>query len=130
MLIRNWDFGKKVSCLELYHDKRIGNKADAYDNDKFGQYIGFLEIDWIYSITRSLRQCGHRREECVVAIRKFAKEYIEWLNSIDYKTHDGFNDLHMLFGTCCALAELQTALPGEIFTKKPLRLVLDRRPFI
>ena len=84
----------------------------------------------MYSITRALRQCGHRRQECMDALRKFANEFIDWLYSLDYKTHDGFNDLHMLFGTCCALAELQTALPGEIQTKKPLRLVLDRRPFI
>ena len=63
-------------------------------------------------------------------MRKFAKEFIDWLYSLEHETHDGFNDLHMLFGTTCVLAELQTALPGEIVTDKPLRLVLDRRPFI
>jgi hypothetical protein len=36
----------------------------------------------------------------------------------------------MLFGAVCALAELQTALPGYIESKKAMRLVLDRRPFI
>ena len=46
------------------------------------------------------------------------------------EVHDGFNDLHMLFGSVCALAELQLALPGIIVTEKPLKLVLDRRPFI
>lgn len=117
-------------CLDLYHNKRIGDKTGAYDNEKFGQYIGFLEIDWLFSITRSLRQCGHRRNECMEAIREFADDYLDWLESLDYETHDGFNDLHMLFGTCCALAELQSALPGRIRTEKPLRLVLDRRPFI
>jgi hypothetical protein len=50
--------------------------------------------------------------------------------SIDYEKDDAFNDLHMLFGASCALAELQSALPGKIITEKPLRLVLDRRPFI
>jgi hypothetical protein len=35
-----------------------------------------------------------------------------------------------LFGAVCALAELQRALPGEIRSERPLRLVLDRRPFI
>lgn len=118
------------TCLYLYENNLIGNKTGPYDNDKFGKYIGFLEIDWVYCITRSLRQCSHRREECIHALRKFAKEYIDWLFTIDHKKHDWFNDLHMLFGMTCALAELQTALPGEIITKKPLRLVLDRRPFI
>lgn len=125
-------YPKKVidTCLELYYNKKIGDKICAYDNEKFGQYIGFLEIDWAYSINRSLRQTGYRRDDCINALRDFAKKYIEWLYSIDYKSHDGFNDLHMLFGTSCALAELQSALPGELETDKPLRLVLDRRPFI
>lgn len=118
------------TCLELYHSKRIGDKICGYDNEKFGQYVGFLEIDWVYSITRSLRQSGYRREDCLDALKKFSREYVEWLYSIDYETHDGFNDLHMLFGTSCALAELQSALPGELRTDKPMRLVLDRRPFI
>ena len=52
------------------------------------------------------------------------------LMSLDETTHEGFNDLHMLFGTMCALAELQSAFPGRFLTDKPLKLVLDRRPFI
>lgn len=118
------------TCLDIYSNKLIGKKGTDYDNEKFGKYIAFLEIDWIYTLNRSLRQTGYRRQDCIEALRKFSKEYIEWLYSIDYKTHDGFNDLHMLFGTCCALAELQNALLGEIETDKPMRLVLDRRPFI
>ena len=43
---------------------------------------------------------------------------------------EGFGDRHMLFGTVCALAELQQALPGELESTVPLKLVLDRRPFI
>ena len=110
------------TCLEMYNNKLIANN--------FGEKVNFIEMDWVYCITRSLRRCGHRREECMVALRKFATEHIEWLYSIDHQSHDEFNDLHMLFGTTCTLAELQTALPGELITKKPLRLVLDRRPFI
>ena len=110
-------------------------KNDAFNTpgnvSNFGRNIGFLEIDWTYSVNRALRQtAGYRRDDCIKALRKFAKDYIEWLYSIDHKTHERFNDLHMLFGATCALAELQTALLGEIETKKPLRLVLDRRPFI
>jgi len=33
---------------------------------------------------------------------------------------------HRLFGAACALA----ALPGRLRSPRPLRLVLDRRPFI
>ena len=118
------------TCLSLYENMEIGDKTGGYDNEKFGKYIGFLEIDWIYCISRAGRQTVHRFDDCKNALKKFSKEYIDWLYSIDINTHDGFNDLHMLFGTCCALAELQQTLRGEIETSKPLRLVLDRRPFI
>lgn len=119
------------TCISLYEERKIGvRKGEGYLAKKFGQYIGFLEVDWVYSINRASRQTPHRFSDCKTVLRKFAKDYIEFLSSVDHQTHDGFNDLHMLFGTTCALAELQTALPGEISTKKPLRLVLDRRPFI
>ena len=114
----------------LYEEKLIGRKNDVYDNDKFGQYIGFLEVDWAYCINRAMRQTPYRFEDCKRVLTKFTREFIDFLNSIDVHTHDGFNDLHMLFGTTCALAELQQALPGVLMTKKPLKLVLDRRPFI
>ncbi len=118
------------TCLALYENKQIGDKIGDYDNDKFGQYIGFLEIDWVYCLTRAGRQTTYRHGDIRKALMKFAKEYIDWLYSLDVQTHDGFNDLHMLFGTTCALAELQQELRGMLETKKPLRLVLDRRPFI
>ena len=110
------------SCLDMYYNTKM--------NGTFGRMIGFLEADWIYSITRSMRKTPHRFEECKQTLTEFANEYIAYLNGIDHKTHDGFNDLHMLFGTVCALAELQQALPGMFKTEKPLKLVLDRRPFI
>ena len=52
------------------------------------------------------------------------------MSKIDYEKDENFNDLHLLFGAVCCLAELQMALPGKILSSKPLRLVLDRRPFI
>ena len=57
-------------------------------------------------------------------------KYVEWLNNVDWEHDDGANDLHMLFGTLCCLTELQLALPGIICSDVPLRMVLDRRPFI
>ena len=48
----------------------------------------------------------------------------------DENTSDEWNDLHMLFGAVCAVAELQIALPGELRSTYPLRQILDRRPFI
>lgn len=118
------------TCLRLYEDKKIGDLAEGGMEDSFGRRIGFLEIDWIYCLTRAGRQTDYRFKDRKNALRKFTAEYLDWLYSIDYTTHDDFNDLHKLFGMICALAELQQVLKGEIETKRPLRLVLDRRPFI
>lgn len=113
------------SCLAMYYDNSI-----SYDNIQFGTKTGFIEVDWVYCITRSMRKTPHRFEECKKVLTEFAEFFINQLNAIDTKTHDGFNDLHSLFGTVCALAELQQALPGMLKTERPLKLVLDRRPFI
>ena len=118
------------TCIMLYEKNIIGCDRHYYKAENFGKYIGFLEVDWAYCINRASRQTPYRHEDCRNVLKKFAIEYIDFLNNIDIETHDGFNDLHMLFGTTCALAELQQALPGFIRTSKPLKLVLDRRPFI
>lgn len=110
------------SCIRMYEE----NALPPY----FAKQAGFIEIDWLYCINRASRQTAHRKEEVVALIENFAHRFVSYLKKLSYDTDDGFNDLHMLFGTVCALAELQSALPGKIITEKPLRLVLDRRPFI
>ena len=110
------------TCIAMY--KNGGIRED------FGRCVGFLEIDWVYCMSRASRQTAHRWGEVRELLYGFARDFTDYLLSIDHKTHDGFNDLHMLFGAACALAELQSALPGVIITEKPMKLVLDRRPFI
>lgn len=94
------------------------------------QRISFIDVDWIYCLSRAMRQTGYRHDDGKQALETYADRLIDFLETIDLQTHDGFNDLHGLFGTVCALAELQQALPGKIKTERPLKLVLDRRPFI
>lgn len=108
------------TCLEIFSTK-------AYP---LGLSVGFAEIDWVYCLNRSVRQCGHRFLESRQALTLFTEAYIPFLQSLDPETDEGLNDLHSLFGTICCLAELQSALPGMLRTERPLRLVLDRRPFI
>ena len=111
------------TCLEMYERQAFSNH--------FMKMIGFLEVDWLYCLNRALRQRpAYRTAECFAAMEDFAVNLCEYLNSLNTETHEGVNDLHALFGTVCALAELQAALPGKIITDKPMRLVLDRRPFI
>lgn len=98
--------------------------------ENFGHGIDYKEIDWLYMMNRATRQTAHRYDEVKQAMVDLACEYIPFLESVDTE-HDGrFSDLHQLCGSVCALAELQAALPGVIRTTVPLRLVLDRRPFI
>ncbi len=108
------------TCLELYHN-------GGYP---LGERISFAEVDWVYCLNRAVRQSGHRVRDARQAMEAFAGKYIPYLLEIDPDLDTGFDDLHLLFGALCCLAELQQALPGQVRTQKPLRLVLDRRPFI
>ena len=69
-------------------------------------------------------------DESRTAIEAVAETYIGFLQQLDTHNDAAFNDLHKLFGMICALSELQLALPGQVITERPLRQVLDRRPYI
>jgi hypothetical protein len=97
---------------------------------KFFRGCGFIDVDVVFCLNRAMRQTPHRFAEGKAALEAYAERYIAMLEAMDYATDDTFNDLHMLFGTVCCLAELQVALPGKLLTSSSLRPVLDRRPFI
>lgn len=110
------------TCIRMYDENLLGNK--------FTEGIGFAQVDWVYALNRATRETPHRFAEAKARLLDFGNKYIDFLESLDYKTNEGVNDLHCLFGVMCCVAELQAALPGEFLSTKPLRLVLDRRPFI
>ena len=117
-----------------YPEKLIDTCINMYEKDEmtpaFCKWFSFTEIDLIYCISRASRQTPYRHEDCRRVLMDLAERFIANINAMDAKTDDSYNDLHALFGAVCALAELQQALPGVIRTSKPLKLVLDRRPFI
>jgi hypothetical protein len=92
--------------------------------------LGFAEVDWVYCTARAMAQSGHRKTDAEAALRSFAARYVAFLEALDWDGTPGADDLHALFGAVCALAELQRAVPGLLRSRRPLRLVLDRRPFI
>lgn len=121
---RPWRYPEKLidSCLKLLDDyKKNGNLC---------HHCGFIEIDVVFCLTRASRQTPHRFHEVKAALEIFAERFLDMMYGLDKQTDVGFDDLHCLFGSVCCLAELQSALPGKIRTTKPLKLVLDRRPFI
>ncbi len=111
------------TCIDIFNTPEM-------QTANFGKWIGFAEIDWIFVIHRAALHNGYKVPEMRDYVRKFAKDYIDFLYSIDTDRHEQWNDLHMLFGTVCALAELQLVLKDEVRTNYPLKIVLDRRPFI
>lgn len=117
-----------------YPEKLIDTCIEMYDRDHvrkdFGRHADFLEIDWIFCLTRASRQTPYRFEDVRSRLRDFTAGYIDFWRTADWEKDETINDLHMLFGGVCALAELQQTLRGELITDKPLKLVLDRRPFI
>ena len=119
----------------LYPDKIVDTCIDMYLRDGLPDFFmkraNFIEVDWLYCLRRAMISSqGHRQDECMTLIRDFASKYLDFMLGMDHDHNDSFNDLHMLFGAVCCLAELQYAMPDDIKTDKPLRLVLERRPFI
>ncbi len=117
-----------------YPEKVIDCCLEMYDTDNILPYMGkqcsFIDIDWVFCLTRASRQTPHRHEEVKEHLRHLWRICLDFWRNVDWDKNESVNDLHTLFGEVCALAELQQALPGEIITDRPLRLVLDRRPFI
>lgn len=117
-----------------YPDQVIDSCLYMYDHtsmkQRIGRMAGFLEVDWVYCLTRASRQTPHRFWEIREHLREFTGTYLEWMRHADWEKDETLNDMHCLFGMICCLAELQQTLRGELQSRKPLRLVLDRRPFI
>lgn len=114
------------TCLDIFH---AGSSA-VIGCENFNRRTGFMEIDWVYCLNRAFRQSGRKPAQVKEAVSQFAKILYEYLMDIEERTDEGFNDLHMLFGTLCALAETSQSVYGIYTASRPLRLVLDRRPFI
>ena len=89
-----------------------------------------LELGINFFDTAIAYQSGTSEQYLGRALRDFAKGFTAYLVRADEEADESLDDLHTLFGAACALAELQQALPGEMNSTVPLRLVLDRRPFI
>ena len=118
----------------MYPEKMIETCLKMYDEGQlprdFGTKADFIEIDWIFCLTRASRQTPHRFYEIRERLEDFAEKYLDFWFNADYEKDESINDLHRLFGGVCGLAELQATLRGKLLSEKPLRLVLDRRPFI
>lgn len=109
------------TCIRAYRD---GACID------FAKEVGWADIDFAYLLARVQRRAGTRFSETQQILREIADGLIGQLLRMDPDTAETLNDLNTLFAIVCALAVLQDALPGYIRTSRPLKLVLDVRPFL
>jgi hypothetical protein len=127
-------FNHEAERRPYRYPERVIDSCLVFMNDPepYGmiEHCRFIDVDVVFCLNRAMRQTPHRFHEAKDALEKYAEAYIDMMMNIDYANNKSFNDLHCLFGAVCCLCELQIALPGKIATSKPLRSVLDRRPFI
>lgn len=126
----NYEYAKRAlpypkqlldTCIKAYRN------GDCID---FAKEFGWADIDFTYLLARVGRRVGERNEEVTEILREIADGLIGQLMAIDITKDKCLDDINTLFAIVCALAVLQEALPGYIRTEKPLRLVIDRRPFL
>lgn len=126
----NYEYAKRAlpypqalldTCIDAYYN------GDCID---FSKEVGWADIDFTYMLCRVQRRCGTRFEETQKILKEIADGLITQLLKMDFETSETLNDLNTLFAIVCALAVLQDTLPGYIKTSKPLKLVLDKRPFL
>ncbi|MDH4170352.1 MAG: hypothetical protein OEW42_12270 [Acidimicrobiia bacterium] len=96
----------------------------------WGHFAGFAEIDAIYCARRATLDAGLATDRLMEILSALSDRIVGSITTLALDDADGAGDLHLLFGSVCALAELQAALPETLSSEQPLRLVLDRRPFI
>jgi hypothetical protein len=91
-----------------------------------------VEVE-IYLMTRTLRYCEHRLEDVRNSVRRIMDVLERDVFSPEgrkqtFSKHDG---VHSLTAAISIVAEAQQFLgASEVVTDWPLKLVLDRRPFI
>lgn len=121
--------------LMPYPEKRIDailglQQPDGYWNEKNHLW---LTLDAIYLLTRALREVSHRREDVIACIRRSMDALQRDVFSAEgrKKTFTGRLAVHSVTAAISIVAEVQNFLGADqVVTEWPVRLVLDRRPFI
>jgi hypothetical protein len=118
-----------------YPERRIDTVLGLQREDGFwlpDNYL-WLTLDAIYLMTRTLRYCEHRRAEVAASVRRAlrAVEAAAWSMEGRKRSFAKGQAVHAATVACAIAAEGQLFLGAEeVVTDWPLKLVLDRRPFI
>ena len=118
-----------------YPEKRIDAVLRLQQPDGYWHPTNHLwmTLDPIYLMTRTLRQSPHRFADVQESVRRIMRVLMHDVYSAEgrRKLLEGKMAAHSLTAALSIAAEAQQFLGShEIITEKPLKLVLDRRPFI
>ena len=118
-----------------FPEKRIDTVLALQRPDGYwspGNYL-WLTLDAIYLMTRTLRYCPHRFDDVRASVRRVMRTLQEAVYSPEgrKKAFAKGQAVHSLTAATAIAAEAQQFLGAhEVITDWPLKLVLDRRPFI
>jgi len=119
----------------LYPEKRIDTVLGLHRPDGYWSPSNHLwmTLDAIYLMTRTLRYCPHRFEDVRASVRQTLQVLQRDVFSPEGRkeTFSKVDGVHSLTAAISIVAEAQQFLGArEVITDWPLKLVLDRRPFI
>lgn len=119
-------FGRAMPYPAARTDAILGLQRD--DGTWHERNIWWLTLDALYMLDRDQRRLPHRPDDVRAAIARATAAAAERIATPEVR--DGMTP-HQLTATVNLFAIAQQALGrDEIVTDRPLRLVLDRRPFI
>jgi hypothetical protein len=125
-----YEFFKK----DIPYGKRLNESCISFIQKsefvrEFHRGPGFLEIDWLYCFSRTLKY-NSDFPAALEILTSFEIKYIKGLSSWLSSSHS--SDLHALSGCFSALSEIQKSLTAYRALDQgiQLRQVLDRYPFI
>ncbi len=118
-----------------YPEKRIDSVLGLQQQDGYWDKNNqlWMTLDAIYLMTRTLRYCAHRVDDVRASVRKAmgALSKDVYSPAARAKIFPASGGVHSLTAAISVAAEAQQFLGAqEIVTDWPLRLILDRRPFI
>ncbi len=119
---RKWPYPERIvdQTLRLQHENGLWDKDVTY----------CIDLDGIYSLTRSCRNAnGYRNEDVKKAIENYLTTAEKIFNDRKF-FFQSYQNSHRLTGAINAIAECQKFYPELVKTAKPWRQSLDKACFI
>jgi len=123
-------YHRPMAFPEARLDAVLGLQLETGEWSAPGANPWWLTLDALYLLTRTARQTTHRRADVVRAAQRVLAQAYDRVTAATFRDAPDTTP-HTLTGVTATLAELQQFLGNEhVVTDRPLRLVLDQRPFI